>query len=281
MSSNKNILATFHKDPINKQFVREEFERYIGQGLYRCGKTTLIGNGYNRYIMEVEYLGKRGTIIFEEKHIERWELRCTPEEDEPEFPSFEFTGFGMLEGEYYEFEHFHNQDDSDDSNNKLYIKDEYDTIIFEVIKINVECYVTAPIGSNNRDDWINECRADVRKTKAENLNVQKVKYETFMNEPGDYCLYDEGRIILEFTKIKSYKSAETKRSKDSSDVVIGDYKCTMEHFDISDENHEYESDGADVKVDVVYKKFGSTKKISEYCYIGKLNVDLSFIDGFL
>lgn len=265
MTNISNVLSTFHKDPINKQFVQEYFEQFVGQGLYKCGKTILIGNGYNRYFMKVKYLGKIGIIIFEEKHIEKWELRYTPEEkDEEEYDSFAFEGFGMLEGEYYDFKHFKNGE-----NIGLCTKDEYDIITFEVLKIDVECYVSAPIKSRDMGDWINECRMDIQKTKADCLksrNIIKVNYETFMKESGDYCLYDDTSIILEFTKIHSYSS----NSQNSSDVIIGDHKCIMYHYDISDEN------SSDIIIKVVYKKFGQMKKLNQYCYIGKLSVDLSF-----
>ena len=238
-----SILTTFHKNDINKQFVKEDFVRYIGQGLYNSGKTILIGNGHNRYIMEVEYQNKTGTVIFEEKHIEKWEISQTPE-DGTDYECFIFEGLGLLNGEYYMFE------STDDSLDQLVIIDDF--VEFKINKIDVECYVSAPIKFGEDID-INLCRRKIRATQYE--CGRSVDYDEFMKNPGEYCLYDFDMKTVWFTKVQSRKG-----KPDQSDVIIGDVQYVMEHVDLKDD---------DVQVRLTYKNvLGFTKKIDGFCHIG-------------
>lgn len=213
------MLKKFIHDPVNRQFVKEVSVNVLGQGLYDTYNVILVGNKHNRYVMDVEYLGKQGTITFEEKHITEWQIMTHPENGDL-YDYFEFDGFGMLEGTYYTFHHkIHDFD-------HLYTNG----IKFTITKVVVEnnCSENDKDINRSHDDWINICYNEINKTRKEKLelykNMKKIDYDSFIKESGNYSMISDFRVIS-FDKKRSYVSENVYYS----DIIINGNTITMKH----------------------------------------------------
>ena len=203
------MLKTFIHESVNKPFIKAVLVPVLGQGLYGTYDVILVGNKYNRYIMNVEYLGKRGTIIFEEKHIEEWRVMDHPENGTLR-DSFKFDGFGTLDGNYYNFTNKHN---------------DFDHLYVNGIKITIKNVIVENNGNDSIDrtheDWTNVCNDEINKTRKETLeiykNMKKVDYDSFIKESGKYCMINDREAIC-FDKKRSYVSEGTHRSE----IIIND-----------------------------------------------------------
>lgn len=240
--------------------VKEIFVNYVGQGLTRAGRNMIVGNGHNRYVMCVEYLNKTGTVIFEEKHILHWETTSINEED-GEYDSFKFQGYGMLNGEYYPFF----STNCDDFDHLILI--DSTVIEFKICEVKVENCTESTNSINFRsyknciefNEWQTYYDEEIRKLMREQnirKGIKRIDYNTFINNPGNYFIMNDD-VLIPFSKIST--------GHDVSDIVIYGKNVVMKH-----ENATTEDDD-DFWIECEYEnKFLVNKKIKGLYNIGQI-----------